>query len=593
MKDGSTKLKELENDKRLSIEQKKLISKWISHLRTFKNDEKILETAYTIREFGLYLGKSYLKASTEDKENYLNYKINSKESITGNRVLKVSKKTLNVYRYRLNNFYRWILNHTSHEIDEELAYPQPKIVKKEEKSLEDKCEKRVEALLNNTIICTNKKCDKVLTQDQLKEKYVEQILDKDNLEILKDYKIYKFTSGKVESYIGFITKLCFLKRLGLYLHKTNKTYKTAARQDIQRFLDIVQKGLKDKKINPTYKAHLLDFYRFVYNMFGEEQPRVYPEVVSWLYQKRKKSHDKLAKEIIQDKEIKSMLNSASEQRDRALIDVFADCSGRVGEIVNACIKDVKISNISKESSAHKHFIATITLRGKTGERTNTLFHSVSNLRLWLLNHPLKDNPEAPLFIATKENRFGQRLSRVGINKILQRTAKRAGIKKHIHAHLFRHTNLTRMARLLSESELKIHAGWGSNSKMASIYVHLTEKDVADKILQKYGLVTKEETTDNLFEVSICPNTICSYQNPGEAKFCLKCGYPLSLKTAISLNQVKEKENELQTTLFSKDFSGVDTSKNTDFKEALYQVLKNDDKLIEKLKTLITLAEELK
>jgi len=327
-------------------------------------------------------------------------------------------------------------------------------------------------------------------------------------------------------------------------------------------------------------------------MFEEEQPRKYPEVVAWLYQGRKKSHERLPKEIIPDAEIKQMIDKCTEQRDKALLALMADCSARVGEIVNICIKDLKINEVATEAH-YKHLIATVTLRGKTGERTNQLFYSVPYLRLWLFNHPLKDEPDAPLFIANNPSRYGQRITAVGINKILQRVAHRAGVKRHIHAHLFRHTNLTRMARVLSESELKIHAGWGSESNMASVYVHLNEKDVANKILERYGIITKAEQRETaLFQIQICPNNVCGYQNPAEAKFCLKCGYPLSLKTAVDLKKLKEQEDELQREAMSKGLAGLDLTGITDLREAIYQIVKKDETLLAKLQGIAEQAQAL-
>lgn len=588
MKTTNERIKLLLEDKRLLSEQVGLMERWVKHMKTYKGDGGIIDLLYTIREFAIFIKKGFDKATMEDIGNYLDHKFISKESITGSRLLDVKEKSTRAYHYRIKNFYRWVLKHTDITIDKELAYPKPKIVRKEEKSMEEKCERRAQWLLQN----------KIMRDVSNKE---ELMLDENNLGLLKDYHNYKITSGKVESYAGFISKLYFLKRLGLHLKKKNKNYKIAKREDIQDFLNEVQESIRINatrngrfngklKVDGTYKAYLLDFYRFIYGMFGEEQPRNYPEVVSWLYQKRKKSHDKTQKEIIPSKEIKLIIEKCSELRDKALIALISDCSARVGEIVNTNIGDLRINEISTDAK-YKHLIATITLRGKTGERTNQLFYSVPYLRLWLLNHPLKDNPNAPLFIATKESRYGQRLTAVGINKILQRASKKAEIKRHIHAHLFRHTNLTKMAKILSESELKIHAGWGSDSKMASVYVHLDEKDVANKILLNYGLVNKEEIKDeSVLEIHICPNTICSYQNPNEAKFCLKCGYPLSLKTAISLTKIKEKEEELHKEILNRNISNESLSGATDIKEVMYNILKKDPELIRRLKELVGLTE---
>jgi len=147
-----------------------------------------------------------------------------------------------------------------------------------------------------------------------------------------------------------------------------------------------------------------------------------------------------------------------------------------------------------------------------------------------------------------------------------------------------------MARLLSETELKIHAGWGAESDMAAVYVHLDEKDVANKLLEKYGIKPKDESIeDGIIGSRICPNTLCSYDNPQEAQFCLKCGYPLTLKNAIKMAHIKKKEDELQNEILSKDMSPANLAKTGDIREAMYQVLKSDPQLVEKLKEIVELT----
>jgi len=594
-KQASEKLNILLEDKRLLPEQASIIKLWSKHLKASTKNDRILEHAYTLRELALFIKKPFESATGADIEDYINHKIAYTESITGERLTHLNKHSLTIYRFRIIHFYRFILKHTTLKIDQELAYPTPKIKKKLEQSEEQLCETRVKALLNNEIIDTFRKEDRELNRHQLRAKYSHLLLGEANLKILNDYHKYKITSGKVESYMGFVGKLYLLKRFGLFLE--SKTYNEATREDVQNFLDKIYESAKLKKIkngvfdttnkikvNTSYKANLLDFYRFVYGYFGEEKPRQYPEVVSWLYQKKKKGHDKVAKEIIPDTEIKAMIEKSTEQRDKALISLMADSSGRVSEIISINLKDLKII---PPVNGQIHSIATVILRGKTGERTNQLFYSVPHLRLWLLNHPLRDNPSAPLFIATKEARYGLRLSAVGINNVLQRAARRAGVKRHIHAHLFRHTNLTKMAKILSESELKIHAGWGEGSKMATVYVHLTEKDVAAKILRGYGVDIGDglEEMKSVLDKKICPNMICNYENPSEAKFCLICGYPLTLDTAINLQRIKEKEGKLQSEIMQKGLGGIDLSNATDIREAMWQVLKSDNKLLEKLKEI--------
>ena len=569
------KIKNILEDPKLRDHQKALLTEFSKHITAFTSEDGVLARLYTLREFGLFIKKPFDKAVKTDLEAFIKYKLDpNRTGVTSNRTLKVSEKSTKCYRFRIQGLYRWMRKHKAITIDNELAYPTPKIVvKRTVLTTEQRHERRVSRLLSNA------SCHKNFRP-----------LPEHNLKILNDYHNYKFTSGAVTSNIGFTGNLHLLKRLGIFLGE--KTYREATRKDIEDFLSGIRKA--NGKVNPGYKARLLDFYRFIYGMFGNEQPRKYPDVVSWLYMKRKKRDDRLPREIIPDSEIKAMIECSGEIRDRAMLALLRDCSARVGELTSVKLKDINIMQRGSADGQFKHNIATIRLKGKTGERINLLYWSVSYLRQWLSVHPLKDDPEAPLFVALKENRYGQRLTPTGVNKTLQKLARKAGVKRHIHAHLFRHTNLTRIAGVLSESELKIHAGWGENSKMASVYVHLTHEDVNNKILKNLGFDIGEEAKkeEDMLKVQICPNHFCGYENTSEARFCLKCGYPLNLKTAVQLKRVKEEEESLHRDLLSRGISGINIEGATDLREVMYQILKSDKHLIEKLKGIIRDAEQL-
>ncbi len=583
-KQTDAKIREVLQDIKLSEHQREVIGKWHKHVSTYAKEQQILERVYVIREFALFINKPLEEAKIEDWKRYEEYKRNdNRETVTNNRVMSVSNGSLYGYWTRLKGFYRYLYKNTHYEIDKEMAYPSPKIIKKDEISREERHKRRVMAILENRILSIKRE-DKGLSDDELRAKYPEQVLPKHNLKTLKDFYYHKITSGDVKSHIGFTTKLSFLKRFGIFLG--SKGYKDAERSDIQEYLAIIQQRVGS--INPSYKAFLLDFYRYVYGLFSREQPRKYPDVVAWLYTRRKKIDEKLAKSIIPDSAIKDMIDTCDNVRDKSIIAVLRDCSARIGELMNCRIKDIKVTEKGKADSKYRHHIATIKLVGKTGERVNLLHWSVSYLRQWIQVHPLRKNPDfenAPLFVARKESRYGQALTVVGVNKMLQKVAHLAGVKMHIHAHLFRHTNITHMAKVLSEQELKKHAGWGNDSKMTLVYVHLKDSDVHNKLLKNMGfdIDEKEQKEENLLKKQICPNHVCSYENTSDASFCASCGYPLKMETAIKLTKVKEQEDELQRELFSKDIGN--TQVRGDMKEAMFQLLKSDPMLIEKLRQI--------
>lgn len=61
------------------------------------------------------------------------------------------------------------------------------------------------------------------------------------------------------------------------------------------------------------------------------------------------------------------------------------------------------------------------------------------------------------------------------------------LKRKVYPHLLRHTGLTEMAKHLTEFQLKQMAGWTMYSKQASRYVHLSNEDLENKILELHNI----------------------------------------------------------------------------------------------------------
>ncbi|MFH1770334.1 MAG: site-specific integrase [archaeon] len=601
MMSAKAKIEACVKDKRWTKEQLDIVKRWTKHMRTYTHDKNIISYVYTVRKWAVYIDKPFDKATTEEFTEFLQL-IDSNQEINDVRFQKVSHRSRTIYKWRIKSLYKWMYKHTDIEIPLRLAYGIETSKKRPSISDEARAEGRCKAFLTNTILLKANSMEKHLTQEELKRKYPEKILGEENLETLNELYNYKITSGKVTSHQGFYGCLWYVKKLGLFLDKKGLRYKEATKEDIRDFLaehleetkEFLRKRGKscdNIKPNSTRKKTLLDFYRFIYGMFGDEHPRLYPECVSWLYTRKKKNEDRILKEILTDEEMKLLVEKTPLARDKAFLACLVDCSARKGELKDMNLEDVKVYEIPNKDSRYQQTIATIVLRGKTGERTNQLYFSVPYLRTWLALHPDKNNPKAPLFCSILPNRMGQRISGMGLNKIVQRATRCADINKHVYPHLFRHTNLTRMAKILSEQELKIHAGWSPTSNMAQVYVHLSQQDVANKILASYGIVKEEsKKSGTILDVQVCPNVHCSYSNTGDAQFCQKCGYPLSMETAISLRKIKEKEESLHKDIMSKTISDVQIDKTSDLKEAMYQILKSDPEMIKKLKEIVKQVE---
>jgi len=109
--------------------------------------------------------------------------------------------------------------------------------------------------------------------------------------------------------------------------------------------------------------------------------------------------------------------------------------------------------------------------------------------------------------------------------ILRKIAKRAGIRKKVNPHAFRHARATHLAKFLTEAQMKEFFGWVQDSDMASVYVHLSGRDVDRAILQLYGMQVDEEKEEN---GKLLPKKClrCGEINPATNKVCRRCFFPL-------------------------------------------------------------------
>ncbi len=117
---------------------------------------------------------------------------------------------------------------------------------------------------------------------------------------------------------------------------------------------------------------------------------------------------------------------------------------------------------------------------------------------------------------------------------IRKIANRAGIKKRVHPHLFRHTRATKLLSKVSESIGAKYMGWVPGSDMVRVYVHLASEDVDEAILRMHGIKTNGNGKD--LEVKQCPR--CLMVNPATSRFCSRCGLPL---TEEAIQEVEEWE----------------------------------------------------
>lgn len=351
-------------------------------------------------------------------------------------------------------------------------------------------------------------------------------ISKANLETLKKYD----TQGVFQQItIGTRSqRLITLHQLALFVVKDFKKMK---KEDIENYFS----SLRDLQPKTwTVKGSFVKaFFKWLYN--SDE----YPSIVKWIKTSSKNNNHKLPTDLLTMNEVKAMIETADNPMEKALISILYESACRIGEILNLKIKDVVFDNYG----------CVIMVDGKTGMRRIRLIESSPDLILWFNNHPQKQNRESPLFINILNNnkQYGRELNLSSASSIIKKLSKRAGIKKRVHPHLFRHSRLTELARDFSESELKIIAGWTGNSKMATVYIHLTGGDIEKKMLEKNGLLNKaNEPRKDILKPQSCPR--CKEINPNTARFCYVCGMALDMRMSIDKESRELKEPQTDDVL---------------------------------------------
>jgi site-specific recombinase XerD len=242
----------------------------------------------------------------------------------------------------------------------------------------------------------------------------------------------------------------------------------------------------------------------------------FPPEVSWIKTNIRKDRCKLPNEgdILSEEEISLAISHATSVRDKAMIAVLYESGCRVGEFGGLRLRDITME--------HDRFY--LVCQGKTGQRKLTLVSSRAYLSDWLNMHP--GGLETPLWINLGRRNHGKAMTHGGIYQTIKRIFKRSGIEKRVTPHLFRHSRATYLAGHLTELKLCKYFGWIPGSKMASVYVHLSGRDIGDDILELNGIIDEKKKSKSHIMPQKCPR--CGVQNPSEARFCSKCQQVLDM-----------------------------------------------------------------
>jgi integrase len=304
--------------------------------------------------------------------------------------------------------------------------------------------------------------------------------------------------------------------------KINRPFERLTKEEIRDFIVQVESNPRLSEWSKhDYKVVLRCFFRWLKGS-GESLP----EEVSWIKIHVKERH-KMPEDLLTEEEVGKIVSATSNPRDRTLIQCLFETGCRISELLTIQLKNIKFDEYG----------AVLIVSGKTGTRRIRIIASVPTLSTWLNLHPFRDNPEAYLFVRNKSKRNTTPIP-FAYNHALQIVkglAAAAGIKKRVHPHLFRHSRATALANKLTEAQMKEYFGWVQGSNIASIYVHLSGRDVDDAILSLHGMKAEQQKERDGFKVVGCSQ--CSTKNAPGAQLCMKCGHTLG--AGIGVQQESE------------------------------------------------------
>ena len=270
------------------------------------------------------------------------------------------------------------------------------------------------------------------------------------------------TKNRVDKYRGYLLHLA--AALGKNLIDVTK-------EDLKRLVAEIECSDYMDWTKHDYKVTLKKFWKWL-----RQTDDTYPEEVRWIRTTLKKARVKLPEDLLTLEDVRKLIESATNIRDKALISVLYESGCRISEILSMRIKDVLLEEPT----------CALRVSGKEGSRRILLVNSTPYLANWLSHCAHKNDPQEFLWTSIGSKNRGKVLQYNSAREILKAVALKAGIKKRVNPHLFRHSRATFLANKLTEAQMCEYLGWVQGSDMPRVYVHLSGRDVDEAILEMNG-----------------------------------------------------------------------------------------------------------
>ena len=269
--------------------------------------------------------------------------------------------------------------------------------------------------------------------------------------------------------IGVVQRLKYCDSFRTFLTAVNKDFQDVTEKDIEQFLSTMQ----------HYKPATRHLRWVCMKKFLRYQGK--EDVFKNIKPKFRDLKHCLPEELLTPEEVGAMVNSVGSLLEKCLLKTLYESGMRSGEIMT-----LRLKHISFDEKG-----TVVLCNGKTGQRRLRLIESSELLKKWVNEHPTGQS-EDMLWIKPD----GRPAQHSYLNMLCKKAAKRAQIHKRIYNHLFRHSRASYLAQFLTESQMRVFFGWQGASNMVATYVHLSDRDVGDKILELSNMSTEKKQTSS-------------------------------------------------------------------------------------------------
>ncbi len=175
--------------------------------------------------------------------------------------------------------------------------------------------------------------------------------------------------------------------------------------------------------------------------------------------------DALNERILVEMDIRGLIDAANNSRDHIILKLLYILGLRVSELVGLNWSDFRSSNDG----------AIVTILGK-GHKTRTLLIDRS---IW---HQIQELPKSDRCEAIFLSRFGNRLDRHAIHRLIKTAVEKAGINPHTSAHWLRHAHACHSLKNGAGIDLLMKSLGHSSLAVTSRYLHVQPSECTSKFI---------------------------------------------------------------------------------------------------------------